>query len=384
MRILHIIPTLDPSGSGPVEGLKHLAAATASLGHEVAIATLDAPDCDLPHDLGFSVHPLGPARSRYWYTPRLLPWLRKEVGHFDVVIVEGLWQYHSFAAWLALKRAGVPYFVFCHGMLSPWFKHRYPLKHLKKMLYWPWAEYRILRDARAVLFTSEEERLLARQSFRPYRCREEVVGYGTIAPPGNADLQRQAFLCRYPDLDNKRLALYLGRLHPVKGCDLLIEAFARAAATRPDIQLVIAGPDQDGYLNELAALASRLKISERITWTGRLAADLKWGALHAAEVLILPSHQENFGVVVAEALACGKPVLISDKVNIWREVADAGAGFVANDDLAGTADNIGAWLNLTTDEYSAMCRRATACFTAQFDISRMAERLIEIIRGQRL
>jgi glycosyltransferase involved in cell wall biosynthesis len=380
MKLLHLIPTLTAAGAGPTEGLKNLAAATVRLGHDVAVATLDAPATDLPRNLGFAVHTLGPGFRSYGYTPHLLPWLRQHVREFDALIVEGIWQYHSLAAWRAARAAGVPYFVFSHGMLSPWFKHHYPLKHLKKMLYWPF-EYRVLRDAQAVLFTSGEEARLARQSFRPYRIREQLVGYGTRAPTGDADALRQAFRDRHPELRDRRLLLYLGRLHPVKGCDQLIEAFAGFTAGHPDIHLIIAGPDQDGWQRELEAQAGRLGISDRITWTGSLAPELKWGALHAADALILPSHQENFGVVIAEALACGKPVLISDKVNIWQEVLADGAGFVADDSVAGASVNLAAWLRLSRDEYAAMGLRARACFDTRFEISRTAQRLLEVVGG---
>ena len=113
----------------------------------------------------------------------LLPLLMNlDRAQFDAVIVHGLWQYSSFGVWRALAGTDTPYFVFPHGMLDPWFKRTYPAKHFKKLLYWPWAEYRVLRDAAAVLFTSEEERRLARESFALYRAREVVVNYGTAAP----------------------------------------------------------------------------------------------------------------------------------------------------------------------------------------------------------
>ena len=132
---------------------------------------------------------MGPGRSYYRYAPRLLPWLRQHAKDYDAVIVNGLWQYTTHATWRALNKGSVPYYVFTHGMLDPWFKRTYPLKHLKKWLFWPWADYRALRDAKAVFFTCEEERLLARQSFWLYRCHETVVSYGTGAPPGDARQQ---------------------------------------------------------------------------------------------------------------------------------------------------------------------------------------------------
>ena len=112
-----------------------------------------------------------------------------------------------------------------------------------------------------------------------------------------------------------------------------------------------------------------------------LQGDMKWGAFHAAEVFCLPSHHENFGIVVAEALACGKPVLISNKVNIWREIEADGAGFVADDTLDGTVTNLKRWLAMSQSEFQAMEARTATCFSNRFHVQRAAERLLEIIRG---
>ncbi len=187
-------------------------------------------------------------------------------------------------------------------------------------MYWPWAEYRVLRDAQAVLFTSEEERVLARQSFWLYRCNEIVVNYGTAKPSGNPELELNQFFSRYPELRNKKLVLSMGRIHPKKGYDLLIEAFAKVLGPHSQWHLVIAGPDQVGWQKKLNHRAEQLGVASRITWTGMISGSLKWGAYRAAEIFVLPSHQENFGVVVAEAMAVGLPPLISNKVNIWREI----------------------------------------------------------------
>jgi glycosyltransferase involved in cell wall biosynthesis len=189
-------------------------------------------------------------------------------------------------------------------MLDPWFKRTYPFKHLKKWAYWPWANYRVLRDAKAVLFTTEQERQLARQSFWLYQADEVVVGYGTSAPPGAAEKQRELFLSSFPHLRGQLILLFLSRIHPKKGVDLLIEAFAASAPRDWGLQLVIAGPDQVGWQSKLQHRAVELGIADLITWPGMLTGDLKWGAFRAAHLFCLPSHQENFGIVVAEALAC--------------------------------------------------------------------------------
>ena len=179
MKILHLLASIDPRAGGPVEGVRRSGVAMQDAGHEIEVATCDAPGDAYLAAFPFPVHAFGPVNSRYSYSAQLAPWLVVNANRFDAVIVHGLWQYHGFAAWKALRQSGVPYYVYVHGMLDPWFKQAYPLKHLKKWLYWPWAEYRVLRDARAVIYTTEEERTRARQSFWLYRAHEQVVPYGT-------------------------------------------------------------------------------------------------------------------------------------------------------------------------------------------------------------
>lgn len=380
MKILRLITSLDPHGGGPIEGARRIDDALARLRHQVEVACLDAPDHAWHAAYPAPVHALGPAKLGYRYSPTLLPWLRANRQRFDAVIVDGLWQYHGLAAWRALSGTDTPYFVFTHGMLSPWFKYTYPLKHLKKWLYWPWADYRLLRDAKAVLFTCEEERRLAQQSFWLYKAQEDIASLGTELPPQDEGGQLSAgFQSSYPETAGKRILLFLGRMHPVKGCDLLIDAFAQIATTHPNLHLVMAGPDQTGWAATLKQQAQRLGIADRITWPGMLQGDAKWGAFHAAEVFCLPSHQENFGMVVAEALGCGKPVLISDKVNIWREIAADGTGIVRPDTVEGTVDALRAWLALTPEEQDRMREAGRQCFESRYRIERVATNLVDII-----
>jgi glycosyltransferase involved in cell wall biosynthesis len=317
--------------------------------------------------------------GNYSYCPRLIPWLLEHAHEYDAVIVNGLWQYHGLATRRAMRRLGRPYYVFTHGMLDPWFKRTYPLKHLKKWLYWPWAEYRVLRDAAAVLFTCQEERLLARQSFWLYRVNEEVVSLGTGLPPTDSRRLREAFVSALPQLRGKRLVLFLGRIHEKKGCDLLVKAFASVAAAVPELHLVMAGPDQTGLVPKLQALALAAGVADRICWVGMLQSEMKWGAFYAAEVFALPSHQENFGIAVAESLGCGLPVLISDKVNIWREIEADGAGIVGPDTLKGTEQGLRHWLGLTDEERARFQERALASFNRRFTAKAMAESLLDVL-----
>lgn len=364
-----------------MEGVRQIARAAQAWGQETVVASLDAPGAPFLAGNPFVAVPLGPGSLKYGYAPALVPWLRQNAHRFDAVVCNGIWQYGSLAVWRALHGTRVPYFVFPHGMLDPYFKRAFPLKHLKKWLYWPWAEYRVLRDARAVFFTCEEERLLARQSFWLYRCNEVVAGYGTAPPPVERAPAEAAFHAAHPQLRGKRLMVFLSRIHEKKGCDLLIDAFAPIARADPDWHLVMAGPCAKPLEERLRGQAEALGIGARMTWTGMLMAECKWGALYAAEAFALPSHQENFGIAVAEALACATPVLISDKVNIWREIERDGAGFVAPDTADGARSLLRAWTALDAPARARMSAAARACFESRFDIRTVARGLTEHMRA---
>ena len=118
---------------------------------------------------------------------------------------------------------------------------------------------------------------------------------------------------------------------------------------------------------------------DSILFPGMLTGDAKWGALSAAEAFVLPSHQENFGIAVAEALACGTPVLISNKINIWREIEGDGAGLVENDDVAGTVNLLKAWVAMPNESRAAMRENARKCFTNRFEIERATDSLLKVI-----
>jgi glycosyltransferase involved in cell wall biosynthesis len=347
-------------------------------GHVIEVVSLDNASDSFVGQFPLKVHALGPALLSYGFTPKLLSFLKNARQNYDLVIVHGLWQFTSFATWLSLAKTNTPYVVFTHGMLDPWFNRAYPLKHLKKIIYWRLAEHKVLRDAACVLFTAEEERVLAAQSFRPYQAREAVVGFGAAETVGDAGELSTMFFGQHPSLIDKQILLYLGRIHEKKGCDLLLRAFAQIKHKFPRTQLVIAGPVSGKYAERLHQDDS---LSDKVTWTGMLTGDLKQGALYAASALVLPSHQENFGVVVAEALSCGLPVLISNKVNIHREILADCAGFVENDDLPGTEKLLTEFLTLPASESKQMRLNARACFERRYSIDIVLSKLLVLLQN---
>lgn len=379
MLVLHVIGTVDPRGGGPMEGVKQRTKYMAERGVTVEVLSGDDPNADFVRDYPGKLYALGPTKTLE-YSPRLAPWLRENLDRYDAVFVSGLWRHNGLAVSAACKKHRKKYWVFTHGMLDPWFNKTYPLKRLKKMAFWPW-QYVALRDAEAVLFTSEEERLLARQSFRPYKVRERVVSYGAGRPPTDDGSQMSRFLERFPQLEGKPFILYLSRIHPKKGCDLLLEAFARVSEKATDLHLVMAGPVAAEYRGVLDGIQLPADAARRVVWTDMLSGAEKYGAFRAAEAFILPSHQENFGISVAEALACAKPVLISRRINIWREIEADGAGFVEEDTLDGTVSLLSRWLKCMPSERAAMSERALACYEHRFTIEKAADDLVALLHG---
>jgi glycosyltransferase involved in cell wall biosynthesis len=222
---------------------------------------------------------------------------------------------------------------------------------------------------------------LARKSFWLYSAHENVINYGTAFPTDNRAAQEREFFNRFSELRGKRIVLFMGRIHPKKGCDLALQAFAAVLADDPRWHVVMAGPDQVGWKASLESLAERLGIANRITWTGLVSGDLKMGAIRTAEVLFLPSHQENFGIVVAEAMSCGLPVILSNKVNIWREVTAYSAGLICEDTVEGAKASLSGWSRLTYEEIAVFRHSSKKCFDELFNFTATSTKVLNTIEG---
>lgn len=295
----------------------------------------------------------------------------------NCIIAHGLWQWPSFKSWKFFKRTQTPYLVFPHGMLDPWFKRNYPIKHLKKQLYWWWRQGKILNDAHNVCFTTEEERMLAKKTFKPYCINDVVTGLGVSDPPQEKKVQFQTIFSRFPEFKNKRVLLYLGRFHPKKGVDLLINAFLKQS--KKEEILLLAGPinHSDNHVKYLQNLS--LNNKNKIFWSDMIKGDMKWGALRMADALILPSHQENFGMVIAEALSVETPVFLTNKVNLWREVIDSGAGIVANDDQKGVDHLVQEWVS---NAHQSCLKNTLKCFHEKLHISQTVKKILTILPSE--
>jgi glycosyltransferase involved in cell wall biosynthesis len=326
---------MNPSAGGPCQGIRNAIPFQKKMGILNEVVCFDDTSSLYPVEDDFIIYKLGKGKTAYQYHTVLLRWLKDNIFNYDFVIVHGLWQYPNLAVYRAVKHlkkksAKVPKVIIMpHGMLDPYFQKapERKLKAIRNELMWRLTEKKCLNAAEAVFFTCEEERRLAATTFKNYKPRKTInVGYGINAPPVFDELFKTAFEIKCPLLKGKEYWLFLSRIHPKKGIDLLIEAYNELISENhslPDI--VIAGPTDSEYAQQMVKLAGN---NNHIHFSGMLIGDAKWGAFYGCELYVLPSHQENFGIAIVEAMACKKPVVITKNINIWREIEAGNGGWI--------------------------------------------------------
>lgn len=395
MHLLHIINSMDPVGGGPAQGIRNLDSVMREAGIIREVVCLDSPVSPYLKTGGLNIHALGVGKGPWCYNKRLIPWLEANIHRFEVIIVNGLWTYHSYAAQRVVnerkkqQKRVAKFFVMPHGMLDPYFQKAKgrKLKAIRNWFYWKLVERYVVNNADGLLFTCETELLLARETFYPYHPQREYnVGYGIAQPPAYENKMSLAFFKFFPGLSGSEYLLFLGRIHPKKGVDLLIEAyitlhqiFKKDGVDLP--RLVICGPGSDtNFGKRMQRLLNKYPdVKERVFFPGMLEGDAKWGAFYGCQAFVLPSHQENFGIAVAEALACEKPVLISNQVNIWREIKSEDGGIVKDDDLEGTIMMLRDWLNMTKSDQKVMSGNAIKIYQKYFRINDAGQALLKVV-----
>lgn len=398
MKILHIISGANPTSGGPIQGIRNYEAEIVHFLSEQHLVcfeeSADVALWDFPKSL--KIVALGKAKTPWQYNSKLVPFLKKEAHRYDVIIVNGLWSYHSYATikaitWLKknkpeLKEPKV--YVMPHGMLDPWFQKDKSrrLKALRNVIYWHLIEKNVVNSTDGLLFTCEEELLLARTTFSGYRpTKEHNIGYGIEAPPVRTEAMKTSFQENSGLDSNEPYLLFLSRIHPKKGLDLLLEAYQQIIDT-PEFAdkvpaLVIAGPgiESDYGKKLLDIMEENPAVKAKVRLVGHLSGAAKWGAIYGCAAFVLPSHQENFGIAVAEALACYKPVLITNKVNIFREIEQGGGGIIGMDTLEGTVANLKKWMNLSKTSKDKMGQDAHAVYQKYFDVKNAVKKLLEAV-----
>ncbi|WP_373056955.1 glycosyltransferase [Zunongwangia sp. H14] len=384
MKILHVIEGMDPQLGGVCKAVRTIVKGLSEEEFQNEVLCLDDPEAAFLKEDNFAVYALGPAKSPWSYSKKLVPWLQKNLEDYDFVIIHGLWLYNSFATYKALKnlkeqkKVGIKeqkcprLYIMPHGMLDPYFQKASSrkIKAARNTLYWKFIESKVINAADGILFTCEEERRLAHEPFHPYKpTKEIVVGLGTEAPPAYELSMTRAF-GKKCNLEGKPYILFLSRIHEKKGVKNLINAYEYLIKKNKEElpALVIAGPGKESlYGREVQEMVENNKdLREMVFFPGMLTAMDKWGAFYGCEAFILPSEQENFGIAIIEALACAKAVLISNQVNIWREIEEASAGLVAPASLSGTIKLLENWCGMPDNQKKEKSLNAANCYKKQY------------------
>jgi len=327
MNVLHVIPAVAPRYGGPSQAIVGMGRALRAQGVRVLIATTDA---DGPQRLGVQngveMNWQGVQAmffERQWseafkYSRPLAAWLEQHVPDFDVVHIHAVFSHACLAAAYACRKAHVPYIVRPLGSLDPWSLGQ---KRLRKQLLWHTGVKRMLCCASAIHYTTRSEQRLAEGTLG-------LRGGAVVALGVDQELFEPVPEGRPPT--EQPYILVIGRLHPKKGLEMLFDVFFDLTATTRyrHWKLVIAGDGDADYVASLKNHVRQLGAETDVVFTGWLGGIDKAAALHGAALLALPSRQENFGIVVAEAMACGTPVLVSEHVNLADEIAAAEAGWV--------------------------------------------------------
>ena len=253
--------------------------------------------------------------------------INAHVRQADIVHVHTLWKFPNVSARYACLRHDRPYVLMPHGMLDP---YSLSVKALKKSMYLQLFERHNIACAQRLIYTTvEEERLAASAGLR--LPPGELVPLGASASSASRDDLRAKFLARFPQAEGKRTLLFLGRIHPKKGVDRILNCLQSLKQSIPNVLLVVAGDGDAGYTQHLRELVSALALDNHVLFAGHLDGELKWASFAAAELFVLPSRQENFAITVAEAMQMAVPVIITDKVNTWPYVKEARAGLVLDE-----------------------------------------------------
>lgn len=378
MKILHVIPSVSPVHGGPSRAIVDIEQALAARGIEVTTVTTndDGDARTLPVQCG---KPVATPFATRWYFPRttvpfkfsigLGQWLRKNVNAFDVVHAHALFSFAPIAAAFIARKAGVPYVVRPLGVLARYgmTQHHPMLKRVSLAL----IERRLIESANAVHFTSLAEQ--GEAEALGLKCQSVLIPLGIDV--GSVPKNTRVRTHEHGAFD----LLFLSRIDPKKNIEGLLQALQLVRAKNLNVTLNIAGDGDAKYIAALQTLARDLAVDDRVNWLGYVEGDKKREVLTKASAFVLPSYSENFGIVVAEALAAGLPCLLSRGVAVSDEVETAGAGIVV-----GTApEDIAAGLKRLMADRTGLSVRsiaARALAANAFSIDTMGARLEALYR----
>lgn len=385
MKVLHVIPSISGQAGGPSQAIFPMCRALREQGVDLLLATTDD---GLSGENGTPIRQYGqisdyqgqptiffPSQigASFKYSRPFAQWLNSNVANYDLVHIHAVFNHACIAAARACRRHDVPYIVRPLGTLDPWSMKQ---KSWRKRFFWQAAGKRMMSDAAAVHYTA-----LAEQ-----QATETALGlnHGTVVPLGVETLivdpsrENHSLRNEIPGLEGHPYVLVLSRLHPKKGLDVLLDAFLSLIKKKEfaDWRLVLAGDGPSEHVSRLRGKVESHHANKQVLFPGWLDGEKKEAALRNASLLALPSYQENFGLCVMEALACGVPVLVSPQVNLAADIEAAGAGWVAEIEKGALQSALEAALN--SDEERIRRGVEGRTLASRFNWSVIAARLTDL------
>jgi glycosyltransferase involved in cell wall biosynthesis len=356
MKVFLAGTSLLPTYGGPAFSVSRLGLALAEAGAEVGLWASDQ---------SAAVTPLLPTGSSVQRIVGTEAEALDRFGETDILHDNGIWLPHNHRLAVLAERRGIPRIVSTRGMLEPWaLRH----KRLKKSVAW-WSYQRCdLKHARCHHTTAETE---------AKNVQHLGLGVPVVAVPNGVDLPEER---RWVGSEaakavrsGRRTALFLGRIYPVKGLPMLIEAWARV---RPDGWLLrIAGPDEAGHQKQIERAVSAAGLGEVVSFTGPIGHRMKKSAFFDADLFVLPTHSESFGIVVAEALAHGLPVLTTTGAP-WSTLPESGCGWWVDATVDGIAEGLRQATILDPERLQAMGAKGRELVVAKFGWKRVADLIL--------
>ena len=321
MKILHVIPFFSPKFGGSVTSTWITCQKLAERGHDVTILTTDfyfnntyAEQLDnvqvVPIPCLFHL-------GLYLYSPKMKAWLSQNLSKYDIIHMQNYRSHQNAIVSDYAQNLKIPYILQARGSVLPFFEKQL----LKRCFDIVWGD-KILDKAEKVIALTEDEVVEYSKMGVP-RDKIVIIPNGIDLTLYNCLPSKGAFKSKYGIPQEEKIVLFLGRVHKIKGIDLLIEAFSTLFTEMPNVTLVIVGPD-DGYLEELQKQIMQLDIAEKIVFTGPIYGEEKLSAYVDADVYVLPSLYESFSNTVLEAWACGTPVIVTESCAISTAVREAG------------------------------------------------------------
>jgi len=361
-KVLSIIDSLNPKDGGPSHSLFDMALSNKqnNIQHDILYIGKKQKINDLS---GIKIIALNNSIFKYGISLRLIFWLYQNKNNYNLFIIHGLWQFITL-----LSRIIIPnkYLVFTHGMLDPYFKSE-KFKSFKKKIYWNIFEKKNLLKAKFVLLNSIKEKKQINNTFvKTNGIKFKLINYGIYPKDINFKKSKLKFYSKFKFLENYKLIVYIGRIHPKKGLDILIDAFEKIDNKR--YILLIAGDINNKYAKALIQKVKNKNNSKKIIFANFLKGEIKWGAISNAASTILPSHGENFGVSIAESLLAGTPVICSNKVGTSKQIKESNAGIIVKNNKLSLYQGIMKFINLSQKQKEKLSKNSITCFNKNFNI----------------